>query len=80
MFKYTLIRQCSLLMMGLKVLNGVKEMNLIRDRVGAIKISEKESLIGPYMLEGSSKEAHGGKEVGKSYFSMVLDKGKASYY
>ena len=54
-------------------------MNLVRDRVGAIKISEKTSLIGTYKLEGSCKEARGGKEVG-SYFSRVLDKGKTSCY
>jgi hypothetical protein len=55
-------------------------MKLVRDRVGAIKISEKASLIGPYKMEGSCEEALGGKEVGQSYFSRVLDKGKASCY
>ena len=67
-------------MMGLHMLNGFKIMNLVRNRVGAIKISEKASLIGPYKLEGSCEEVLGGKEVGQSYFSRVLDKGKASYY
>ena len=67
-------------MMGLQVLNGVKKMKLVRDRVGAIKISEKASLIGPYKLEGSCEEALGGKEVGKSYFIRVLHKDKASFY
>jgi len=67
-------------MMGLQVLNEVKKMKLVQDRVGAIKISEKVSLIGPYKLEGSYEEALGGKKVGQSYFSRVLDKGKASCY
>jgi hypothetical protein len=62
------------------VLNGVKRMNLVRDRVGAIKISEKVSFIGPYKLEGIFEEALGGKEVEKKYFSRVLDKGKVSCY
>jgi hypothetical protein len=52
-------------------------MNLVRDRVGAITICDKVSLRGPYKMEGSCEEACGGKEVG-SYFSRVLDKGKAS--
>ena len=55
-------------------------MKLVRDRVGTIKISEKVTLIGPYKLEGNCEEALGGKEVGQSYFSRVLDKDKASYY
>jgi hypothetical protein len=55
-------------------------MKLVRDRVGDIKISDKVRLIGPYKMEGSCEEALGGKEVGQSYFSRVLDKGKASCY
>ena len=55
-------------------------MKLVKDRVGAINISEKMSLIGTYKLEGSCEEALSGKEVGQSYFSRVIYKGKASFY